>query len=200
MKLSLKKEGYDKYSKALVPYLKNTENQKYISVFLTIGASIFFILFAINPTISTIARLTKEVADNKTLENNLSKKIENINSLGSLFPDIEQDIPLIEDAVPIRPDAPTLVAQIQKLADESAITIGSVEVSPINLTANQGTSSSTFDFSMTIGGQYNDFSRFLDYLVTMQRALSINSILITKIQSEGRLVSGVLKGTAYFKK
>src|SRR3989344_6152026 len=131
MVTSLKKIKYEKYSKAILPYLKKEKNQKYLSAFLTIGASIFFILFAINPTISTIVKLRKEISDNKLLDKALTQKINNLSALNSSYEDIKADIPLIEDALPRKPDAPILVAQIQKLAQDSGLSIDSVTVSPM---------------------------------------------------------------------
>ena len=200
MVTSLKKSKYEKYSKAILPYLKKEKNQKYLSAFLTIGASIFFILFAINPTISTIVKLRKEISDNKLLDKALTQKINNLSALNSSYEDIKADIPLIEDALPRKPDAPILVAQIQKLAQDSGLSIDSVTVSPMNLIVGNSTKSSSFEFSITVGGQYNDFSRFLDYLITMQRALTVSSVLITENESQSHIVSGVIKGSAYFKK
>lgn len=194
-----KTEKFEKYSKSIMPYLKNNKNQNFLFIFLTVGASIFFILFAINPTISTIAKLQKEIEDSRITEQQMSEKINNLSALSSAYPQIENDISFIKDAVPQKPEAPILIGQIQQLANESGINIGNVDISPIKLTAGNN-SSESFNFTTTVGGQFNDFIRFLDYMVNMQRALSIDSILITKIQSDNHVVTATIKGTAYFKK
>lgn len=194
-----KNENIEKYSKIVMPYLKNTQNQKYLTLFLTIGASIFFILFAINPTISTIAKLKKEIADSKLIEQKMSEKINNLSKLNSAYPQIQNDIVYITDAVPQKPDAPSLVGQVQKMAQESGVSIGNIVISPINLTS-QNPNNSSFKFTITVGGQFNDFSRFLEYLVNMQRALTIDSVIINRAQSDSHEVIATIKGSAYFKK
>lgn len=194
-----KNENFEKYSKTIMPYLKNTKNQNYVTIFLTIGASIFFILFAINPTISTIAKLKKEISDSKLLDQKMSEKINNLSALTSEYPKIENDLSYIKDAVPQKTDAPNLIGQMQKLAEESGVSIGNIEISPINLTSGNPAVNS-FNFTVTIGGQFNDYSRFLDYLVGMQRALTVDSVLINKVQSDNHAVTATIKGSAYFKK
>lgn len=194
-----KNENFAKYSKIVMPYLKNTQNQKYLTLFLTIGTSIFFILFAINPTISTIAKLKKEIADSKLLDQKMSEKINNLSNLNSAFPEIQSDISYITDAVPQKPDAPSLIGQVQQLAQESGVSIGNIVISPVNLTSSS-LNAGSFNFTITIGGEFNDFSRFLEYLITMQRALTIDSVMINKAQADTRTVTATIKGSAYFKK
>ncbi len=200
MKITLKTENYEKYYKALLPHLKKDKNQKYLTVFLTIGVSIFFILFAINPTLSTIAKLKKEISDNRQLDEKLTQKIENLSSLGSAYEEIQDDLPYIEAAIPKKPEAPTLIAQIQSLAKEAGVSTNSIQVSPMNLIVSESSRGSMFVFSISAEGQYNDFSRFLSYLITMQRALTIESVQITETDFQSHIVNGIIKGSAFFKK
>lgn len=194
-----KNENLEKYLKVVTPYLRNTQNQKYLTLFLTIGTSIFFILFAINPTISTIAKLKKEISDSRILDQKMSEKINNLSYLNSAYPQIENDISYITDAVPQKSDAPVLIGQMQKLAQEAGVSIGNITISPVSLTSSNP-SINSFNFTVTVGGQFNDFSRYLEYLITMQRALTIDSVLINKTESDSRAVTAIINGAAYFKK
>ncbi len=199
MKSLIKTSNYEKYYKDLVPYFKKEKNQKYFTLILTVSASIFFFLFAINPTLSTIAKLKKQIVDAKFVEQKLSEKINNLSSLSQEYEAIKEDLPFILDAVPNSPQAPILVGQIQSLAQQSSITITDINISPVNLSSKDTLKSSLFTFEITGKSNYENSKKFLSDLINMQRAVSLDSIQISKSISADE-VELVLKGKAYYKK
>ncbi|MGA2968093.1 MAG: hypothetical protein ABSD69_02925, partial [Candidatus Levyibacteriota bacterium] len=54
----IKKDQYEKYLE-LIPDIKREKAQKYITIVLTLTTAIILGVFAINPTLSTIANLQK---------------------------------------------------------------------------------------------------------------------------------------------
>jgi len=198
MKNFFKPSNYEKYYKDLVPYLKKEKNQKYLTIILTLSASIFFFLFAINPTVSTIVKLKKQITDAQFVEGKLSQKITNLSSLSQQYQEIQSDIPLILDAIPTTPEAPSLVGQIQTIAADSSVQIGDIDIGTVILNSKDSSESSSFTYTATGQGSFTDTQIFISNLTTMQRALSITSIQITR--STGDSVSFIIKGLAYFKK
>jgi len=199
MKNILKNVNYDKYYKDLLPYLKQEKNQEYFAIILTFGASIFFALLAINPTLSTIAKLKKEIADSKFVEQKLSQKINSLSSLSQQYLTVQDDIIYVLDAIPEKTEAPTLIAQVQSIAKNSSVNITTIETSPINLNNQQSGLNSEFNFNIAAEGSYEDIQTFLSNLTTMQRVISVDSISITKGDTNQNLQLG-LRGTAYYKK
>lgn len=200
MKLFSKNSNYDKYYKDLVPYFKKEQNQKYLFIILTLGASIFFFLFAINPTLSTIAGLKKQISDAKFVEQRLSEKVDNISRLSLQYEQIQEDIPYIVDAVPQSPQTPTLVGQIQAIGNQSSVKITNVEVLPVILTSGNSTTSSSFAFDITGTSNFENIQSFLNNLTNMQRAVSISSIQILRDTTGDNSLNFVIRGIAYFKK
>lgn len=215
MKKIFKNLKYDKYYKDVLPYLKKDRNQQYFAIILTFSASIFFALFAINPTLSTIAKLKKEVADNKLVDQRLSEKINNLSLLSSAYEDVTSDISFVTDAIPVNPNAPTLVAQIQSIAKNSDVLISGLTISPINLIAKESNKSSVFTFEFSAQGNFENISKFISDLVNMQRIVTIHRISISKdnpvAQTEtetevltnpvsGQNLNANIKGSVYFKK
>lgn len=200
MKKIFKNLKYEKYYKDILPYLKKEKNKQYFTVILTLGASIFFALFAINPTLSTIIKLRKEVTDSKFVEEKLSKKINSLSSLSQQYQVIQKDIPYILDAIPQQPEAPILVAQIQSIAQDSTVELTKLEVSPINLTSQPATKSSSFIFELTGKSSYENLQKFISSLINMQRIVSVDSISITKTEEIDQNLQITIKGSAYFKK
>lgn len=190
---------YEKYYKDLLPYLRKEKNQQYFTIILTLGASIFFALFAINPTLSTIAKLRREIKDSRFVEKRLSEKINNLSSLSTQYQNIQSDLPIILDAIPQKPEAPTLVAQIQSIAKDSSVEISKFDVAPVNLQAQNASTSSSFSFELTGQGNYDNLQRFMSDLINMQRVVSVDSISISKdVAGEGLEIN--IKGSSYFKK
>jgi len=82
----IEKEKYDKYFE-LVPNFKQEKTQKFTTVILTLIAFAILLIFAINPTLSTIANLQKQLDDAKFIKEKLDQKINDLSfhcSLASL--------------------------------------------------------------------------------------------------------------------
>ena len=199
MKLHFKNSNYDKYYKDLIPVFKKEKNQQYLFIILSITASILFILLAINPTLSTIAKLKKQISDAKFVDQQLSEKINNLSSLNDQYNQIKEDLPIVMDAVPNSPQAPSLVGQIQTLAQQSSVNLTSVNISTVNLSPRVSTTSSLFEFEISGKSNYENINNFISNLIRMQRALMIDSIQVSK-STEGGEVDLLLKGQAFFKK
>lgn len=165
---------------------------------LTLGAIIFFALFAINPTISTIAKLRKEVQDSKFVDKALDEKINNLSSLITEYSVIQKDLPFVLDAIPKNPQAPTLVGQIQTIAQTSNVIIEDLDISEVGLTNKDASTSANFSFSLTGTSTYENIKTFVDDLITMQRIVSLESITLTK-NSDSESIQLDLKGSAYYK-
>lgn len=209
MKKIFKNIKYEKYYKDVLPYLKKDRNQQYFAVILTFSATIFFALFAINPTLSTIAKLKKEVTDNRLVDQRLSEKISNLSLLSSAYQNIEDDISFVTDAIPSRPEAPTLVAQIQSIAQSSDVLISGLSITPVNLIAKESVNSSVFTFELSVQGDFEKISKFISDLVDMQRIVSVHRISISKANPESenepspesdKDLNANIKGSVYFKK
>lgn len=201
MKKVFKGIQYEKYYKDLLPYFKKQKNQHYFTAILTLGASIFFALFAINPTISTIVKLRKEIEDSRFVETKLTQKITSLSNLSTEYTKIQEDIPYILDAIPDQPEAPTLTSQIQSIAKSANVKITDLQISPIGLTSQStSSSSSSFNFSLTGESSYENLQKFISELINMQRILSIDSISLSKSTNTGADLQLDLKGSAFYKK
>lgn len=184
-----------KYLSSL-PGFKNEKNKQYLAITLTLSATMFFALFAINPTLSTISKLKKEIEDNNLVEQRLSQKISNLSTLSQEYVSVKEDVPFITDAVPEKPEVTQLTAQIQSVANSSNVLIKDLKISPLELN-NVATSQGRLEFSLSASGAFDSLTSFLSSLTKMQRAIEIESITLGQ-GSEQSDIS--LKGGAYFKK
>jgi Tfp pilus assembly protein PilO len=186
----------------IVNYLaifKKEKPKKYSLLGLTLFTCIFFLLFAINPTLSTIANLRKQLDDLNLIDESLQTKIANMDKLQARYQVIEPDLGLITEAIPQEADSVKLTGQVQQVAISSNVNLIGMSVSDISFSADTTSTTASFRITIVVEGSYSNVSNFLDKLFTMQRIITFESISIDKSLQTGALISSI-KGVAYFKK
>lgn len=188
-------EKYAKYLE-LIPDFKKEKTQKFTTIVLTLIAIIILAIFAINPTLSTIANLQKQLDDAKFVTTKLQEKINDLSILQTKYNSIAPDLPVIYDAIPKNSQVPMLTGQIQALAKTSNIALVDFQANEITKTPQNF---SFYSFSLSANGNYNDILNFLDQLVSMQRVTDIESINIANGTAPNSPLQISLKGEAFFK-
>lgn len=203
MKLTIKKlfnkvnkDKYDKYLE-LMPDFKKEKTQKFTTVVLTLIAIIILAIFAINPTLSTIAHLQKQLEDAKFVADKLEKKINNLSILQTKYNAIQPDLPAIYDAIPKNTEAPKLTGQIHSLITASGMQPISVQASNIVEVTNG--KFYLYNFDLTANGDYQSMTNFLENLINMQRVTDVKKININLSSTNNTLQFNV-QGDAFFKK
>ncbi|OGH38194.1 MAG: hypothetical protein A3B44_00890 [Candidatus Levybacteria bacterium RIFCSPLOWO2_01_FULL_38_21] len=189
----------NKYYK-LLPDFKEEKTRRLSSIVFSLLALSIFGLFAINPTLSTIARLKKELSDAKFVDQQLTEKIANLSSLQEKYNIIQNDIPIVLAAVPRRPQVPLLIGQLQSIVGKTEIEITrlqSLQVEAANF-SKRGKKYSTFSFSISAKGTYENLINFISALSNMQRVISLDTLSINRGSQPGNLQMDI-RGTAYFK-
>jgi Tfp pilus assembly protein PilO len=199
---SVKKDRYAKYLEKM-PNFKSEQNEKIVTIALTLIATIILGIFAINPTLSTIVGLQKQLDDSRLYEQALEQKINNLSLLNQKYKQIQNDLPTIFAAIPQTPEIATLTAELQTIASSSsATTLISLQALDVNLSKQAPTNNnySTYGFNITIQGNYQNLITVLDNLINFQRILTIDSISIVKSTLETQSILQLnVSGNAYFK-
>lgn len=198
---NIKKDEYAKYFD-LVPDFKSEKAQKYTTIILTLTASIILGLFAVSPTISTIANLQRQLEDDKFVEQRLQEKINNLSLLQQKYNSLQKDLPLVFAAIPKGSEIPSLLAQIQGLGKESNVTLDSFQAFKVLVSkdATLNKKYSSFDFGLKIHGDYQSIIAFVDRLSNFQRIITINSVSIAKSTENNNISLQLnIRGSAYFK-
>jgi Tfp pilus assembly protein PilO len=191
----IKKEQYEKYLE-LIPDFKREKTQKYITIVLTLSAAIILGIFAINPTLSTIANLQKQIDDNNFVQQKLQQKITNLATLQQKYNDLQPDLTVVTEAVPVDSQIPLLMGQLQSIANASNLTITGLRASEAQLTDLGNINYSSFDFNISVTGNYQDMLTFLNQIINFQRAVQVSDIALST-NSTG--LGLTLKGTVFFK-
>lgn len=192
-----------KYFPAL-PYLNQERSQKFFGIVLTLFALSFFGFFAINPTISTILKLQKELSDNEFILSQLDSKIKNISKLREEYVSLHNNLPTVTDAIAMQPDVHLLFAQIQSIARESNVAIKNLRNFEVEVLKNDKRKEKkyyAYSFSIAGSSSFENISNFISAITNMQRIVDMDMFTInnTAEKNTGSLGFGI-QGTAFFKK
>ena len=192
---------YREYLK-LLPVSQKENTGIFVTLALTFASLSFFGIFANNPVLTTIIDLKKQLADSKLVDNNLSTKIANLSLLQQKYNNFPQsDLQIAYGAIPEKAAVPSLMGQIQKVAEDAKLSINALRISEVQLLSSNQLSSqgSSFSFFLEAKGSYEDMMRFSSSLTQFDRILTIDSLSISKDVNRGGLILA-LQGRSYFKK
>lgn len=197
----VQKDEFLKYLE-LMPDFKQEKTQKFTTIALTLIASIVLGVLAINPTLSTIANLQKQLGDDKFVEQKLQEKINNLSILQEKYAAVQPDLDSINNAIPQTPEITTLLGQIQAVAKDSNLSIVSLQTFQVDVPPAIVSSGnySSFDFSISVGGKYQDMLSFIQELSDIQRIIVIDNATFSKnVDDNNPGLNLAIKGTVYYK-
>lgn len=195
------------YRDHVVRYLARLDKEKQkqligsIYLVLTLFAVAFFGLFAISPTISTITNLRRQYEDYKTIEAELTQKIESLSLLGIAYQDLRPSIELLDNAFPKSPEIPSLLRKVETIASSYNLTVLQLGSSAIELyPALVGDPPYfSYTFAMFLEGSEEDFKNFLSDIINFDRTVTVEGISVSKTENES-IIQANISGKVYFNK
>lgn len=185
----------------LLPKLNNEKVKSYLMLAFTLAALSFFGIFAIKPTLSTIIELKRKLADLQFVNQKYTEKLENLNKLYGDYNSLLKDLSIIIDALPQKPEAPKLMAQINALSNKSDLRITSLNILSADITPERqpsNTNASSIDFTLEATGTYKNIFDFIKSVIHIDRLITIEAVSISKDVNGSALVLN-LQGRGYFK-
>lgn len=186
-----------KYLKNL-PDFQGERTKNITTLILTLVTLSAFGLFAISPTLSTIANLQKQLDDSRIVHEKLEQKIANLELLKQQYNLLERDIPLILTALPQTPNTSRLVGQLQAIALSSAVKITRIQVFQVEVSQGE-TKNPSFVFSVAAEGTSQNITNFLLLLSDFDRIITID-ILSQNLQDKNGITQLQLRGRAYYER
>jgi Tfp pilus assembly protein PilO len=186
-----------------IPTSTSERSQKFFGIILTFCALSFFGFFAIKPTVSTILKLQKEISDNEFVLGQLETKIINLTQLKVQYSNLQNDLPVIMNAITAQPDVALLFAQIQSVGKTSNITFKKLQNSEVEIAKNENSPEKnyySYSFSIAGSGSSDDIYKFMQTISNMERVVDIDTFSISNAtdQKTGALDFNI-QGTAFFK-
>lgn len=153
-----------------------------ISLVLSLLTISFFGFFAIKPTLTTIARLIKEVKEQKVVDQSLQRKINDLTKAQTTYQAVEPNIYLVERALPKDSQIIRFTQELNFLAFKHTLLITAFNFNEFNLFGGEAiekTEPIAIEFNITLAGQYPNLRDFLADFDNLDRLIKIDSVSFT---------------------
>jgi Tfp pilus assembly protein PilO len=195
---NLSSAKYRDYLK-LLPNMQPETSNLFVLLALTFGALSFFGIFAINPTLTTIASLKKQLADDKATYEQLKTKVSALSSLENQYSQLGSNLTNIYNAIPQQANAPLSSGQIAALAQKNHLNLTIYRVGEVQLQSNKkNAKTQSFIFTLQAQGGYNDMINFTSDLANLNRIITIESMEIGR-DNQTNSLELTLRCRQYFK-
>ncbi len=185
---------------SIIPGMKEKRAKQFTTLTLTLLTIAFFGLFAINPTLGTIADLQKQLDDDNFTHQSLQKKIANLTTLQQLYSNLQNTLPPLYDAIPTNLSIDIFMGQIHTLAGTSNVQLTRVQTLPVDITQKTAAAKyTTYEFSIEIQGDYANLIKYVTNLANLNRLITLETISITHVGKIDTTFRMQIRGKTYFK-
>jgi Tfp pilus assembly protein PilO len=170
-------------------------------IVLSLFAVAFFSIFAIYPTLGTIANLKRQYDDNIEVDQKLDQKISALSSLEQQYTELSQtSLPLIMNAIPQSPEIPSFTRKVESLAKTHGITLNFLNVGEVELFPAEKLQKgfSALEFSITAEGAKEATNAFTKDVLSFDRIITLESQ--SRAEGEEAEHSVSITGKIYFNK
>ncbi|PIS14734.1 hypothetical protein COT64_01090 [Candidatus Shapirobacteria bacterium CG09_land_8_20_14_0_10_39_12] len=149
----------------------------------------FFLIFAIKPTLVTIAKLNKEIEDKTLASTQLQKKIDSIVAAQDVYAKNSSNIYLLNDAFPNKSEFPKIAYFFEQIATDSGVNLTSLNIEKVEekaLPAKEPSSlqNSQLNFSVSVSGDYPNLKGFIAKLESSRRILILENTVFSRTKKE----------------
>jgi type IV pilus assembly protein PilO len=191
---------YRHYFVGLGSLYKKKQARVYTGIVLTIFTVSFFGFFAIRPTLVTISGLLKEIKDKKGVVKQMDDKITALANAQTNYSQVEEELYLVDQSLPLDPDLASLMKQLEVLARANSVTLESIQYNKINLLGEiEKEEGQKAGFSISLSGSYDNLKQFLHSLDNLRRIILVDSFSFsTKTEEEMQVLMLNVTAKAYY--
>lgn len=190
---------YQRYFVDLQTLYQKREIKLYTGLILSLLAVAFFGLFALRPTLTTIAGLVGDLRDKKAINQKLQEKINNLSRAQTNYSQTINSLELLDQALPRNPSVSQIAYQIEILAQKSNLIVRSINFESVNMKGESPKQKNEVSFDFTLSGDFQSLKSFLESLENLRRIITIKSFSLSKSKSvENQTMTLNVLGKAYF--
>lgn len=181
------------------------KGKTYGTVTVSLATTIFFVIFAIRPTLLTIVSLKRQVSDLKRIDEQIKEKIDVLSRLSFAYRSIEPDMPIIEAAVPTRTHLSQLITSLNSATSGSLVELSRLTINNTPLTSSVPETSiklikpqlETIAFTVTYLGQYEDLLTTLENLNRLDRLALVDEFSLNPESDKSDRLVLTVKGRVF---
>lgn len=180
---------YQRYYQSLQP--TTPAKRAYTSIIFSFLVISLFGWYAIRPTMQTILTLKREISDKTEVNKKMEDKISALIEAQAAYQEIEPNLPILDEALPMMSEAPRAAWQLSALASATQVAITNISIADVPITGETGPSGqqkpasntpANFPISLIVTGAYSDVKQFIQGILNLRRTIQIDSIQITPIR------------------
>jgi hypothetical protein len=118
-------------------YNKRADVKAYLEILLSLSTICILAIFALRPTLITIAKLLKEIESKKNTIKIMDEKIENLRTAQSLYEQEKDRIALLNISIPKKPNPDMFARQIEGLSGKHQVGITRMSVGEATILGKQ---------------------------------------------------------------
>jgi Tfp pilus assembly protein PilO len=199
LKLQTSSHRYQRYFTDLGQFYQNKKTRTYGGIILSLVKIIFFVFFAIRPTLKTITQLIRQTKDQKKVAEEMEKKINSLAEAQRNYLAIESDLPVIEEAIPQKAEIALLTKEIEALAKEAGVDLKSLRFNEIALSADQQPKEKQeIKISFNVLGSYSNLKNFLRNLMSLRRVILVENFSFQTGKEDSSILSLTFSAEAWF--
>lgn len=177
-----------------------------IALILTLISISFFALAAIRPTLQTMAQLLKQIDEKKTLDTQLSQKIQALAIAQKNLLEKEPLFPALAIAIPPSADFSILMTAIEKVASENQVVFNSAQIQKVPLEEKISSAATgklslvSYPITLSFSGSYDNLLNTMKKLQNLKRIIVVDRFDIsnqTKDQSSGNALTLTMSVRAF---
>ena len=187
------KKNYNisKFNSALADFYSQPVAKMSLELFLSFGLVIILTIVAIQPTLTTIAKLNEEVQEKKDLTSKLASKISAVNTAIDTYTQYSDQIALLDQTLPPTAQLIPTLKIIEKMANENNVIITNMSVSKVPDEVEAEPTSvaaplTTLPISVSVMGQYQDMKQFVEALHDSRRTIQVQSASFSLEETRGQ--------------
>jgi Tfp pilus assembly protein PilO len=139
---------------------------------LSLMLMIVLLVVALKPTLVTIAGLLGQIHQEQELEKQLDAKIQAVALANQKLLEISTRIAILDEALPTKAEVAAWTNAVDRVGQENQISIPSIELSSVPISATSTTSAS-YGFTIIAEGSYDGLQRFIQTLQNLRRLIII---------------------------
>jgi len=162
-----------------IPYYKLRKSfqfkhkHAYTMLILSLFTMSFFGIFALRPTLVTIATLNRQILDSREIDQRLTEKLNVLVQAQAEYEVVVPFLPKINQAIPEYPEYTDLLADLEKIREASGSAVAKLGIGTVEI---KSSIPGKVDLTVASEGGYLSLEDFIDLLLTNERLLTINSL------------------------
>lgn len=189
---------YKRYYQSIEKLSAKPQMRAYTTAILSfLGVSLFG-WYAIRPTLQTILYLRREITDNQKVNQQMEEKIGKLIEAQATYQSIQEDLPLLTQALPSAPEALSAIAQIRNISLIRGASISAITSQAAPLVAKQQKGASnqkikSIQLSVVLVGTYENLQGIVEDILSLRRIVTIETLtFIPNLETQEQYAPGAI--------